>query len=35
VASSGQPPYLPFASVVALLDVVLVLIVFKGDVKLT
>jgi hypothetical protein len=35
LAVASQLPYLPFASVVALLDVVLVLIVFKGDVKLT
>lgn len=35
LAVSSQIPYLPFASVVALLDVVLVLIVVKGDVKIT
>jgi len=28
-------PYVPFASVVAILDVALALIIFKGDVRLT
>ena len=34
LALSSQMPYVPFASVVALLDVVLVLIVVKGDVRI-
>jgi hypothetical protein len=31
----SQLPYLPVASFVALLDVALVLLIFKGDVRLT